>query len=214
MDRRKFMGLGVAGAALFMVGAEGIAALTAGKDYVALSQPLPVDSGEKIEVAEYFWYKCPHCFDLEPAMERWVKALPKDVEFRRQPTIFSRSWAQGARLYYALESLGELPRLHSKVFQAIHSDHVDLDNESVLLEWIGKQGVDGKKFSDTLNSFAVQSKVKRAEQLSRDSKISGVPAVIVDGKYMTSASVTGSVDSMFSALDQLIQKARSERKKK
>lgn len=214
MDRRKFMGLGIAGATLFAVGAEGIAALTAGKDYVALSQPLQVDSGERIEVAEYFSYKCPHCFDLEPAMERWVKTLPKDVEFRRQPAVFSRGWAPGARLYFALESLGELPRLHNKVFQAIHNDRVDLDNETVLLDWIVKQGVDGKKFSDTLNSFTVQSKLKRAEQLSRESKISGVPSVIVDGKYMTSASLTGSVESMFSALDQLIQKSRSERRKK
>jgi protein dithiol oxidoreductase (disulfide-forming) len=214
MDRRKFVGLGAAAVALFAAGADGIAALTAGKDYVALSQPLQVDSGDKIEVAEYFWYKCPHCYDLEPAMNQWARNLPKDVEFRRQPTVFSRGWAAGARLYFALESVGELPRLHGKVFDAIHRDHVNLDDDAVLLDWITKQGGDRKKLADALDSFAVQSKVKRAEQLSRDSKITGVPAVIVDGKYMTSPSLTGSPEAMFSALDQLIQKARSERKKK
>jgi protein dithiol oxidoreductase (disulfide-forming) len=213
MDRRKFLGLGVVGGALLGLGTQGMAALTAGKDYVALGQPLPVDTGSRIEVAEYFSYKCPHCYSLEPAMEQWVKTLPKDVEFRRQPTVFGRSWAPSARIYYALETLGELPRLHGKVFQAIHDDHVDLDNESVLVDWMAKQGVDRKKALDALNSFTVQSKAKRAEQLSRDSKISGVPSVIVDGKYMTSASLTGSVESMFSALDQLIQKVRGERKK-
>lgn len=213
MDRRKFLGLGAVGVVLLAAGAQGFAALTAGKNFVALGQPLQVDTGAKIEVAEYFSYTCPHCYSLEPAMEQWVKTLPKDVEFRRQPTVFSRSWAPGARIYYALETLGELPRLHGKVFQAIHDDRVNLNDEAVLLDWMAKQGVDRKKLQDALNSFTVQSKVKRAEQLSRESKISGVPAVIVDGKYMTSASLTGSVESMFAALDQLIQKARSERKK-
>lgn len=215
MQRRTFIGLGIGGLALLGAGALGYAAMTAGKDYVALSQPLPVDSGDKVEVTEFFWYGCPHCFDLEPLMNQWLKNLPKDVEFRRQPTIFSNaSWVPGAKIYYTLESLGELDRLHGKVFDAIHVDRLNLDNEVVLFDWMAKQGVDRNKFANTYNSFAVQSKVKRAEQLSRQSKISGVPAVIVDGKFMTAASLTGSFESMFTTLDQLIQKARSERKKK
>lgn len=215
MQRRTFMGLGIGGLTLLGAAALAFATMTAGKDYVALSQPLPVDSGDKVEVTEFFWYGCPHCFDLEPLMNQWVKTLPKDVEFRRQPTIFNNaSWVPGAKIYYTLDILGELNRLHGKVFDALHIDRVDLDKEAVLFDWMAKQGVDRKKFADTYNSFAVQAKVKRAEQLSRQSKISGVPAVIVDGKFMTAASLTGSFESMFSTLDQLIQKARSERKAK
>lgn len=215
MKRRTFVGLGIGGLALLGVGALAFATITAGKDYVPLSQPLPVDSGDKIEVTEFFWYGCPHCFDLEPLMNQWVKKLPKDVEFRRQPTIFSNaSWVPGARIFYTLESLGELNRLHGKVFDALHIERVDLNDEAVLFDWMAKQGVDRKRFTDTYSSFAVQAKVKRAEQLSRQSKISGVPAVIVDGKFMTAASLAGSFESMFSTLDQLIQKARSERKAK
>lgn len=213
MDRRQFVGMG-GGLALLGFGGGALAALTVGKDYVVLGQPLAVDSGDKVEVTEFFWYGCPHCYDLEPLIEKWVKGLPKDVEFRRQPTIFRDSWAPGAKTFYALEALGQLQRLHGDVFRAMHADRINLVDENVLFDWIAKKGIDRKQFVDTYNSFNVQSKTKRAEQVTRQSKIAGVPAVIVDGKYATSASFTGSHEAMLAAVDELIQKARAERKKK
>jgi protein dithiol oxidoreductase (disulfide-forming) len=213
MDRRRLLILGV-GAVTLGVGGRVVAAIVAGKDYLPLSQPLPVDSGEKVEVTEFFWYGCPHCFDLEPLLNKWVKNAPKDVEFKRVPAIFRESWVPGAKIFYALESLGQLQRLHGEVFDAIHVGHVNLNDESVLFDWAASKGIDRKKFAEAYNSFNVQTKVKRAEQLTRQSKISGVPAIIVDGKYMTSGGLTGSHESMFVAMDELIQKARGEHKKK
>ncbi|MBS1137257.1 MAG: disulfide bond formation protein DsbA [Proteobacteria bacterium] len=214
MDRRKFVGLGVGGLALLGLGGPLVAAVTAGKEYVALAQPLAVETGDKIEVTEFFWYGCPHCFDLEPLIGKWLKTLPKDVEFRRVPAIFRESWVPGAKTYYALDSLGQLQRLHGEVFDATHVGRANLSEEAGLFDWMASKGIDRKKFVEAYNSFNVQTKVKRAEQLTRQSKIQGVPALIIDGKYMTSGSLTGSHEAMLAATDELIQKARSERKKK
>jgi thiol:disulfide interchange protein DsbA len=207
------MGIG-GGLVLLGAAGPGLAALTAGKEYVVLSQPLPVDSADKIEVKEFFWYGCPHCNDLEPLIEKWLKTLPADAEFRRQPTIFRDSWAPGARTYYALEAMGQLQRMHPEVFRAMHVDRINLTDENVLFDWMAKKGVDRKQFVDAYNSFNVQTKTKRAEQLTRQSKLAGVPAIVVDGRYATSASFTGSHEAMLAAVDELIQKARAERKKK
>jgi len=213
MNRRRFVGLGIGGAALFGLTGPLMAALTPGKEYVVLAQPLAVETGNKVEVVEFFWYGCPHCFDLEPIISKWIKTLPKDVEFRRIPAIFRQDWVPGARIFYTLESLDLLQRLHGQVFDAMHINHINLNDESVLFDWVASKGVDRKKFADAYNSFNVQTKAKRAEQITRQSKIQGVPALIIDGKYMTSASMTGSFETMLAAADELIQKARAERKK-
>lgn len=186
------------------------AAPVVGKDYVVISPPLPTDSGAKVEVVEFFWYGCSHCFDLEPALAKWTRALPKDVEFKRVPTIFRESWVPGARLYYTLEAIGELDRLHKDVFDAIHAERVNLFDEKALTEWLTKKGVDPKKFMDAYNSFGVQNKVQRARQITQASKVDGVPALSVQGKYLTSGSMTGGYKSLFPVLDELIVKARGE----
>ena len=214
MKRRTFVVLGAGATALAGLGSRTMAAIVSGKEYLPLSQPLPVDSADKIEVTEFFWYGCPHCFDLEPLLNKWVKNLPKDAEFKRIPAIFRESWIPGAKIFYTLETLGQLPRLHGDVFNAIHVDHVNFGDESVLFNWMATKGIDRAKFAEAYGSFNVQTNVRRAEQLTRQSRISGVPAVIVDGKYMTSASLTGSQESLLAALDELIVKARGEHKKK
>lgn len=213
MDRRKFVGMG-GGLVLLAAGSSALAALTAGKEYIVLSNPLPVDNADKIEVREFFWYGCPHCNDLEPLLEKWVKTLPADAEFRRQPTIFRDNWAPGAKTFYALEALNQLPKLHAEVFRAMHGERINLSDENTLFDWAAKKGIDRKQFVDAYNSFNVQSKTKRAEQITRQSKLAGVPAIVVDGKYATSASYTGSHEAMLTAVDELIQKARADRKKK
>lgn len=207
--------LGLIGISLLLAAGSASAALQAGREYKPLTPPQPVETGAKIEVIEFFWYSCPHCYDLEPTLKKWVARLPKDVEFRRIPAVLADSWAPNARTFYTLEALGELGRLHGDVFDAIHAGHVRLENEKIQFEWMAKKGIDGKKFSDAWNSFSVQSKTKRAEQLTHaygiDARDVGVPALIVDGKYLTMISMAGGPDQLMKVLDELIAKARSER---
>ena len=180
------------------------AALEWGKDYIELSpQPTSVKRGQ-VEVLEFFWYKCPHCYHLEPELNAWVNKLPRNVVFKRLPGILSDAWMPLARAYYALEAVGLEEKLHGEVFQAIHAEHLDLDPPGAFLDWAAKKGADRKKLADAYNSFSVETKVMRARQLTRAFKLSGVPAFVVDGKYSTSAYLTGGVPQMFKALDELI----------
>ena len=182
-----------------------------GKEYALVNPPKAVETGKKIEVLEIFWYGCPHCFDLEPVLSAWVKKLPSDVSFRRMPAIFRDNWAPMAKAYYTLEALGELEKLHATLFNAIHVQGLDAANDNTLFDWAAKQGIDRKKFVDTYLSFSVQSKVLRAKQLTHEYGINGVPSLIIDGKYMTSSSMTGGHQGLFASADFLISKARKER---
>jgi len=186
----------------------------AAQNYKPLANPQTVESGNKIEVLEFFWYGCPHCFDLEPFMQKWAAKLPSDVEFRRVPAIPTERWAQGARIFYTLEAMGLLERMHGEVFNAIQVNDVNLFNEKILLDWMAQKGVDRAKFSDAWRSFSVQSKTKRAAQLTQAYDINSVPTLIVDGKYQTSVAMTGSPEGLVKTLDELIVKARAERPKK
>lgn len=187
------------------------AQLEAGKQYILVSPAQPTESGKNVEVLEFFSYACPHCHDLEPVLNPWVRKLPGDVTFRRVPAVFSDKWLVLARVFYAAEALGQLDRLHPAIFNAIHVEHIDLTSEQNLQQWIGRNGVDARKFMDTYNSFAVAGKAQRAKQLTRNFAITGVPSLVVDGKYLTSASQTGSNEKLLPALDELIRKARQER---
>jgi thiol:disulfide interchange protein DsbA len=183
----------------------------AGKDYVALSAAQPVETGDKIEVLEVFSYMCPHCFHFEPQLSAWIKTLPADVVVRRLPVTFNReNWTNLTKLYYTLEIMNELGKLHGKVFDAIHEQKVDLSNSDVLFDWVAKQGIDRKKFTDTFNSFTVQTKVSRVPQLTRNYGIESVPTLIVDGKYRLISSVSGH-EALFRNTDELIALARSQR---
>ena len=132
--------------------------------YSEVNPPQPIDTKGKIEVVEFFWYGCPHCYNLEPHIEAWLKKLPPDVEFRRIPAVFNQRWAHDAAIYYTLESMGLLDKLHRPLFDAIHKDRLQTDNQVALSEWLQRQGVDPKKFMDAMKSFGVQSKTKRALQ--------------------------------------------------
>ncbi|OJZ15522.1 MAG: disulfide bond formation protein DsbA [Thiobacillus sp. 63-78] len=182
-----------------------------GRDYALVSAPQPVATGKKIEVLEFFWYRCPHCNQLEPGLEAWLKKLPKDAQARRVPAVFRDDWMPGAKIYYTLEQMGLLSRLHRKVFDAYHVDNLNLNDPAVLGGWMAKQGVDRKKFESLYNSFSIQSRAMQGAQLAAAYGITGVPAFIIDGKYTTSESMTGSEPRLFEVLDQLIVKARNER---
>jgi thiol:disulfide interchange protein DsbA len=204
--RRTFLGAAV-GAALAI--SLPVMAQTAGMEYTPISPAQQTDEPAKIEVLEFFSYGCPHCSDFHPLLSAWVAKLPGDVVFKRVPVSFGRgAWANIARLYYALEATGDLARLDGEVFKAVHSDRINLFEEKNILEWVAKKGVDQKKFSETFNSFGVMSKVKRGDQLAQAYKISGVPSLAVDGKYMVAGKDFG---EQLANADKLIAKARSEK---
>jgi thiol:disulfide interchange protein DsbA len=185
-----------------------------GHDFARLKNPQPVATGQKIEVLEFFWYRCPHCFQLEPALNTWLKTLPKDAQVRRVPAVFRDDWMPGAKLYYTLEQMNLLGRLHDKVFDAYHVENLNLNDPAVLGGWIAKQGVDRKKFEGIYNSFSTQSKATQGARLATTYAIGGVPAFIIDGKYLTTVSMAGGQARLFEVLDQLIVKARAERRAK
>ncbi len=201
-------------AMLAMAGFTVRADIQPGKEYELLSPPQAVETGKKIEVLEIFSYACPHCFNLEPDLNNWVGQLPKDVEFRRLPAIFHESWMPLAKAFYTFEALGMTDKLHGEFFKAIHVQHLRVDDEVTLFDWVEKRGINRKSFADTYYSFAIQSKAMRAKQLSKDYGINGVPAVIVDGKYRTYVSLGGGHAGMLNVVDQLIKRARQERARK
>jgi thiol:disulfide interchange protein DsbA len=180
-------------------------ALEADKDYAVLSpaQPVSVKKGQ-VEVLEFFWYRCPHCFHLEPDLNAWAKKQPKNVVLKRVPAILNESWAAMARAYYALEAVGMNNKLHEALFNAFHVQGMDLTPPQTFFDWAVTQGVDRKKLADAYSSFSVDTKVMRAQQLTRDYKLTGVPAIAINGKFVTSAYMTGGQPELFKAVDELI----------
>lgn len=201
--------------AALALGQNAALALESGKDYLEISpvQKTDVKKGQ-VEVLEFFWYRCPHCFDLEPELNAWTKKLPRDVVVKKVPGILNPSWAALARAYYALEAVGMLEKLHGDVFNAIHVQGMDLNPPERFFDWAVTKGVDRKKLSDAYNSFAVNTKVMRAQQLTGAYKLNGVPAFAVNGKFVTSAYMTGGTPTLFKALDELIAQERKNNGKK
>ena len=213
MKRRDFSrqlagaGLGLATAGL--VQAQG--GPVEGQHYVRLSTPAPVTlptPDKKVEVVEFFWYGCPHCFNLEPLLESWAKRLPPDVAFRQVPVGFSVPHQVHQKLYYALEEVGALPALHRRVFSALHQQNLRLNNEADIVAFVGANGVDTAAFTAAFKSFGVATKANRAKQLSEAYKIDGVPALGIQGRFYTSGSLAGSHERALAVTDFLIQRAR------
>lgn len=180
-------------------------AAEAGKDYAVVSPAQPVETQGKIEVTEFFAYTCPHCFELEPELNAWAKKLPKNVVFKRQPVIFSDSWEPMARAYFALEALGVVDKLHGDVFNALHVEDKKLTDADTFFDWGAKHGLDRAKLKAAYQSFAIGAKIARAKQLQRAYKINGVPALTVNGKYLTTGSMTGSNQKSLQVVDDLIR---------
>ena len=177
--------------------------------YTELNPPQPTDTdGKKVDVVEFFWYGCPHCYNLEPLLETWTKKLPPDVQFRRIPAVFNERWGHDAAIYYSFEALGVLDKLHRPFFDAIHRDHLRTDDPQAMTEWLSRQGVEPKKFFDTMKSFGVQSKTRRAAQLSVAYKIDGTPAMAVQGRYTVSADQGGSREGMLDTVSYLVSMVR------
>ena len=180
------------------------------KDYRLVVPVQPSEGSKKIEVMEFFYYGCPHCYDLEPALKAWLKRLPPDVEFRRQPAVFSENWIPLTKTFYTLDAMDLIPKLGDKVYSAVHDEGIGLSDEGMMIKWVSQQGIDPAKFQETYKSFAVQNKVQRAIQMTRNYQVRGTPSIVVAGKYLTSPSMTGSFEKFFQVVDQLIEMARKD----
>ena len=181
-----------------------------GGHYELLSETQPVQTGDKIEVVEMFWYQCPHCYRLEPYIAKWRENKPENAEFVPVPAVFNERWEFGAQMYYTLEALG-LDALHDDVFTAIHETRLPLDTRAQFVSWAVENGADRAALDAAFDSFAVQSKVQFAKVMSREYGISGVPAVIVDGKYHTSVSLAGGHERLLEVINYLVKLAAQQR---
>ena len=182
----------------------------AGVDYLVLDKRVLVEApAGKIEVVEFFWYNCPHCHAFEPAFDAWSKKVPKDVAVRRVPIAFRDDFAPQQRLYYALEAMGLVDKLHAKVFAAIHVEKKELNKGDAIADWVAKQGIDKTKFLEQYNSFSVATKASRATQLQNAYKIEGVPALGVAGRYWTDGSMAKSLERALQVVDHLVSGIRN-----
>jgi thiol:disulfide interchange protein DsbA len=188
------------------------APMVEGKDFQRLKNPAAAQPGQKIEVIEFFSYGCPHCNDLEPYIDSWIKTLPADVQFRRVPVMFQERWKALAKVYYTLDALGEDARLSPQVFKAIHVANLPLYQDKAFFDWAASNGLDRAKVVEIYGSFGIDSKLKRALVLAQEYNIQAVPTMIVDGKFMTSSDRIGGHANVPAALDALIARARAERK--
>ncbi|HVL77564.1 MAG TPA: thiol:disulfide interchange protein DsbA/DsbL [Noviherbaspirillum sp.] len=193
-----------------------------GVDYRTLDKPQPTESGNRVEVIEFFWYSCPHCNSLEPSLNDWVKKQGDTIAFRRVPIAFRESMMPQQKLYYTLEAMGNLETMHPKVFHTIHVQRRPLDSETAIVNWVVSQGIDKQKFLDVFNSFGVQSKVRRAQQLQQAYQVDGVPMLAVDGRYVTSPAIISSsignrpepvlYAATFQVMDALVARAAKDKR--
>jgi protein dithiol oxidoreductase (disulfide-forming) len=201
-------------AALALVPFAAAQGLQEGQSYVRLKNPQTVETGKNIEVIEFFSFGCPHCGELEPVLQNWLKTKPADVTFRRIPVMFQPRWENLARIYYTLDAMGEAERLSPDVFNAIHGKGAPLWNDKDFFDWAASKGLDRKKVEDIYNSFAINGKVSRAKQLAQAYNIQSVPTMIVDGKYATGPErLQGGHATIPAAVDALVVKSRAERPK-
>ncbi|RDH89491.1 MAG: disulfide bond formation protein DsbA [endosymbiont of Seepiophila jonesi] len=177
-----------------------------GEGWDPIEPPVPTAAPEgKIEVVEFFWYGCPHCYTLDPLMEEWVAKKPDNVVFRHVPAPLNPSWTVHSQFFYAAEALGVSDKLHVPLFEALHDKRRKLFDKQSLIDFAVEHGVDRKNFTEAWNSFGVFVKVQQARKLSQRFQLDGVPAVGINGKYKTSATLAGSYPKMFQVVDELVK---------
>lgn len=179
-----------------------------GQHYVTLANPQPTSTGDRIEVVELFWYGCPHCNELEPFLEHWLESKQDDTVFVRMPAVVSKRWELLARAYYTSELLGRLDTLHPALFAAIHDKKQKIIDEAALKAFYLENGVTEDEFNNTYNSFAVNVKLGNARQMSRKYAITGVPSLVVNGKYRTSIGDAGGYENVITVVNYLVDRER------
>jgi len=184
------------------------ATYTEGKNYTRLAKEVTTESGDKVEVLEFFWYGCPHCYKFEPTIARWKKNIPSNVRFIRIPAPLNPSWMPHTKAYYALELMGKGEQYHEALFNEIHVKRKKLYDMAAITRFLASQGVDEKAFTSSVNSFAVEMRARKAMQLSRDYKLSGVPMMAVNGKYTISAQQAGGFKQLIEITNYLVNKEK------
>jgi thiol:disulfide interchange protein DsbA len=182
-----------------------------GTHYKQLSPTQPTSSSPtQIEVAEIFWYGCPHCYTFDPYIEDWRTDLADDVNFIRVPAVWNPVLQAHAKAYYTAETLGVLDQVHTEIFREIHVNRNNLSDNDSLQTFFARYGIMPDNFDQTFESFAVFTKMQRADELSRRYKIASVPTVVINGKYVTDAGMAGDYPSLLRLVNELIIKERSE----
>lgn len=200
--------------ALMLVPGWAHAGFEEGRQYLVVPFPAAVETGKKVEVREFFWYGCPHCYVLEPALTRWLKKLPANAQFVRTPGLAAPQWRIHGQAYYTFEALGVAAKLHEPFFKAVQEQQASYGDEKGIADFAASHGIDRKKFSEAFDSFGVRLKLDKAKQLNEELNINSVPTFVVDGKYLTSPAMAEGEDRFFKVVDYLIDKAARERKKK
>jgi len=190
----------------FLFSAGAAAAYEEGVHYERIKPEVPTHTDGKIEVVEVFWYGCHHCFAFEPIIAKWIESKPDNVVFRRVPGVFARPWVAHARAFYTAEILGVLDEIHTPLFEAIHVEGRQIVDEDSLAAFFAEHGVPEAEFREAYNSFSVDTKTRQAMTLSKEYGISGVPSMIVNGRYRTSARLTGTYEEMLKVVDELVDK--------
>ena len=173
--------------------------------YEAVSPPQPTTNPAKVEVIEFFWYGCPHCYSFEPSLSAWLKTKPENVEFIRIPAIFNEQWGKHAKAYFTAEALGVVDKVHVDLFEGVQ-EKKELETEDQLAKFFAAHGVKEAEFRDAYNSFMVDSKMRQAPTIAAKYGITGVPAIIVNGKYRTNGTLAGSQEKMIDVMNTLIKK--------
>ncbi|MDR5866382.1 thiol:disulfide interchange protein DsbA/DsbL [Halomonas koreensis] len=207
-----FKSLIVAVAGLGLSTLASAASLVEGQHYTTLDEPVPTQvADDRIEVTEAFWYGCPHCYALEDTLNAWVDGLPEDVAFQRLPATMGGAWNRHAALFYAAEALGIRERIHDDVFHAIHEKGAELTADGDIAAFFADYGVAEDEAREALNAFGVKSQVNQAHARMRNMRLMGVPALIVDGRYVVTPSSAGSLDNMPQVAEALVAKVREDR---
>lgn len=186
-----------------------------GAQFDAVAQPIATDNAAKIEVMEIFWYGCIHCYQMDAPLTAWVKKLPSDVYFKRMPGLPNPSWAPMAKAFYAMETLGVAEKLHTPLFDAINkSKTLNPTDEKAAIAWVTQQsGMDKLKVEQAFKSFTINTNLNRATQIFRASGATGVPSLVIDGKYITSSTMAGSNEQALKVADYIIGNVRADKAK-
>jgi len=210
MNRRDFVATGFA--ALLLAPAAARAQLRSGREYTELDPARPVATGERIEIIEFFYYGCPVCYETQPHLARWLTGAPEQIALRRVPALSSEGWGPFAKLFYTLELTGDIQRLHWPVYDNFHFDNIRLNDEKTMTEWIARNGVDREKFVQLYASPEVEAKLEESRRMMDTYDVRAVPTFVIDGKYVTSARLAGGTRQLLRVVDQLVRRARTERR--
>jgi thiol:disulfide interchange protein DsbA len=200
--------LGVALFALLFLTQANAQSYEEGRDYVALDVPVRTASDTGVEVAEVFWYGCPHCYSFKPVVESWAENKPDYVDYVKIPAALGASWVPHAKAFYALEAMGELDKVHDALFDALAGERRQLNSGEALADFVAVYGVDGETFLKNYNSFGVNARMQQAQSKIRGARVTGTPTMLVAGKYRVTASMAGSHEAVLDVVDYLVEQEK------